>query len=130
MKKKIFKKIKKINPYIAKNTNVIFNKNLLNATIYDILTSNISIKYHQKIDYNKKLINNYCQNYIKAKEFFDKKFIDIFNYINDENKKDKIFDGFEKIYEDNLKAKKEDDKNIIMKYVKIFHELINNRKCR
>ena len=58
MKKKIFKKIKKINPYIAKNTYVIFNKNLLNATIYDILTSNISIKYNQKIDYNKKLINN------------------------------------------------------------------------
>ena len=130
LKRKYFRKIKKINPSIARNTKVEYNKKLLDTSIKDILTSNISKKYNQKIEYNKNLIESYCQKYEVAEKFFDKKFIDIFNYINDEDKKDKIFDGFEKIYENNLKSKKVDDKNIIINNVKNFVKIINNRKSR
>ena len=130
LKRKYFRKIKKINPSIARNTKVKYNKKLLDTSIKDILTSNISEKYNQKIEYNKNLIESYCQKYKVAEKFFDKKFIDIFNYINDEDKKDKIFEGFEKIYENNLKSKKVDDKNIIIKNVKNFVKIINNRKSR
>lgn len=130
LKEKSFRKIKKINPSIARNTNVEDNKKLLDTSIFDILTLNISEKYNLKSNYNKNLIKSYYQKYKVAEKFFDKKFVDIFNYINDEDKKDKIFEGFEKIYENNLKSKKVDDKNIIIKNVKNFVKIINNRKSR
>ena len=94
LKEKSFRKIKKINPSIARNTNVEDNKKLLDTSIFDILTLNISEKYNLKSNYNKNLIKSYYQKYKVAEKFFDKKFVDIFNYINDEDKKDKIFEGF------------------------------------
>ena len=121
----------KIKQNIARNSEVEFNKLLLQYKIKDIFSSSITKKVQRhESDYNKKVIEKYYDSnkVQRIKNFFDMEFQDSFIYLK--NKNNSSFEGFEKVYEIQLKNKKEKIQRVIRENSMNFIEIINKRRSK
>ena len=96
-----YKKLRQISAKQANNTRVDFTKELLNKTVKEILSFDISKpnNIYQK-DYNSKILEQYYNKSDKIREFVDTKYEMIINYLNEEIN---IFEGFIDTYNEELK---------------------------
>ena len=141
-KKIKFEELKQINANLAENTNVKFNKDLLNKKIKVILSEKITekIEYKNGEYHNKKIIDKYYnENKVqKIMNFFELEFRVIFNYLEKgelyESYKNKdyfiLLSKFEYIYQKELKKKKNEDIKIILENIKNYVKNIEKRKPR
>jgi hypothetical protein len=125
IKGKNFRKtFKNINYDFKKKINIDYIKKLQSYSIKDILIIDISSKYTTlPKNFNKKLINEVCNSSNWLEEFFNMKYISLFNYYyNNEktiNGKEIIFSSKTKSFKDLLENKKNEDiKNLLIEAVK------------
>lgn len=121
----IFKKeLKKINPKENKNTVVTHNRNILNKSLKDIFSNNISVKYTGiRSDYNKVIIEQLLneKNEVIKKIFtdlFSKTVLDFISMLKEPNGE------LKEIYENNLLKSTKKDKESLNEIINI----INNYK--
>lgn len=141
-KKIKIEELKQINANLAENTDVKFNKDLLNKKIKVILSEKITekIEYKNGEYHNKKIIDKYYyENKVqKIMNFFELEFRVIFNYLEKgelyESYKNKdyfiLLSKFEDIYQKELKKKKNEDIKIILENIKNYVKNIEKRKPR
>jgi hypothetical protein len=128
IKGKNFRKtFKNINYDFKKKINIDYIKKLQSYSIKDILIIDISSKYTTlPKNFNKKLINEVCNSSKWLEEFFNMKYISLFNcYYNNEkiiNGKEIIFSSKTKSFKDLLENKKNEDiKDLIVEAVKCVY---------
>jgi len=115
IKGKNFRKtFKNINYDFKKKINIDYIKKLQSYSIKDILIIDISSKYTTlPKNFNKKLINEVCNSSKWLEQFFNMKYISLFNYYyNNEkiiNGKEIIFSSKTKSFKDLLENKKNED---------------------
>lgn len=141
-KKIKFEELKQINASLAENTNVKFNKDLLNKKIKVILSEKITekIEYKNGEYHNKKIIDKYYyENKVqKIMNFFELEFRVIFNYLEKgefyESNKNKdnfiLLSKFEDIYHIELERRSNEDIKIILENIKNYVKNIEKRKPR
>ena len=134
------KELKSLDKKKISNSNVVFNQNFLNKTIFEIFSEDISSKitYYQK-DHNKLLINQLInEENENIKYIFNQivnlKFIDCMNHFIGKNHID-ILNGL-KCYKDlkeEIIKKYEDGEEYsqcLEFYLNNFEEIVNNKKAR
>lgn len=129
------KKLLIINQRQISNANIQFNRNLLNKSIGDIFSEDISTRYtNYPITHNKQLINslknndNYNPQYFR--DLFNLKFIDCLQHFRG-SKYIKLLEGLKGF--DSIKEKYEEDMNYnksLKYYIMNFEEIINNKRIR
>lgn len=128
---KTFKRLVKINYNQIKNATTNYNKELLQKTVAEIFSSNITSKYTSfSLDHNKTLIKNLLNDSDtikkeKYKNLFGKTLLDFINCIN-EQKEIEGLEGFLDLYNGKAEEMKNNRKDKILDVIKdlkyIFYE--------
>ena len=131
------KKLKKLKDKQIKELNVEYNKKLLITKIKDIFSNDISSVYVDSPDYNENVINSIYkekEKYQKVITVLEKTFEQCFQDFRDEKNENELNKTLKKICDEKLEKEttqyKNDIKDIINNFEKIFREIKKPRKPR
>ena len=124
------KELKRLNNEQTKELRVEYNKELLNTKNKDIFSSDISSKYRDEPDYNKKIIKSIYEEkekYEKVVEILEKALEECFQDFRDEENESELKKMLKKVFDEKLKKETDEYKNdiweMIINYEKIFREI-------
>ena len=125
------KQLKRLNNEQTKELGVLYNRKLLLTKIKYIFSNDISSKYKDKPDYNKKIIKSIYEEkgkYAKVIEILEKTLEECFQDFRDKDNENELKKIFKKIFDEKLKKETKEYKNDITDIINDFEKIYRGKK--